>query len=466
MSDDLINTVYIKRCEQYDRDAIHDIVMEGMSALKYEPRGKIFAKPNVVTAHLPELVGKDACTHSDVIGGSLLALAESPGVERVDLGENSAVGFPTRMCYKYAGYYDEVDFVKRKAPKPVDIFCIDEHLRDIIFIGGKVHDTLKVSRKMARADSKVYLPKLKCHCVTNLTATVKLNIGICSFDDRSIRHDFMLSEKIVDLLTVGWPDFTVMDAIDIGVGNEGFPILRKLGLIVMGRNPIAVDLVGGRLLGLSRDDVPYLKIAAERGYKPSGIEEVRIAGDLKSLDDVDEAAKRVMPYDDEFYRWQDIDKELNRLNSPMKFHWGPYRGDGNEKCKTGCVMGMKMFFACLEKFAGAEAFQKAHPASFVMGNVTQEIDARGGNVYLIGSCAKANLKNARKVIHLDRCFTTVSDMMIQFGWMLGMPAPITERKFVVPIALGMLESSFHKIINFRYLQDIWYFISKKLDKRI
>jgi Domain of unknown function (DUF362) len=36
----------------------------------------------------------------------------------------------------------------------------------------------------------VYLPKLKCHCVSTMTGAVKLNIGICSDDERAIRYDF------------------------------------------------------------------------------------------------------------------------------------------------------------------------------------------------------------------------------------------------------------------------------------
>ncbi len=65
---------------------------------------------------------------------------------------------------------------------------MDEERRDPVFIGGMVHDNLRVSRNMARADTKVYLPKLKCHCVSNMTGAVKLNIGICSDDERSIRR--------------------------------------------------------------------------------------------------------------------------------------------------------------------------------------------------------------------------------------------------------------------------------------
>ena len=329
-----------------------------------------------------------------------------------------------------------------------------------------VHDILRVSRKMARADTKVYLPKLKCHCVSNITATVKLNIGICSDDERSIRHDFLLNDKIVDLLSVGYPDFTIMDAVDIGVGNEGFPIIRKLGLVMMSRNPIAIDMIGARILGYQVEEIPYLKRAIERGYTPTRIDEVDLAGDLKSLDDVDQAAKRIQPYDDEFYQWQDINKELKRLNSPMRFYWGSYRGGNGERCKTGCIMGLKMFLASLEKYAGTEAFARSKPAVLVIGKVDEEIDVKGADAFLFGSCSEAKLRDARKVVHIDKCFTTVADMSMRCMGQLGVKSPMQDPKFALPLARGVLGASVRKWLNLRYPQDIAYFVTKKLERRV
>ncbi len=92
----------------------------------------------------------------------------------------------------YAGYDTLMREVGKEARCPVDLYCLDEEPRETVFIGGAVHDTLRISRRMVRADSVVYLPELKGNCASNMTGAVKLNIGICSDDERSIRHDFML----------------------------------------------------------------------------------------------------------------------------------------------------------------------------------------------------------------------------------------------------------------------------------
>ncbi len=71
------------------------------------------------------------------------------------------------------------------------------------------------------------------------------------------------------------------------MGNEAFPTRRKLGLVIMGTNPLAVDIVGARLLGFDIADVPYLQAAVNRGYTPADIDQVVVTGDLQSMADVD-----------------------------------------------------------------------------------------------------------------------------------------------------------------------------------
>ncbi|MBU2515417.1 DUF362 domain-containing protein [bacterium] len=458
--------VLVKRCETYDRNKIRDIVSSGMKELEFYPSGKVYVKPNVVFASKNGQYGSTAYTHTSIVGGSLLALSAEKAVIRVDLGEKTAIGYPTRLNYKYAGYYKEIKELKKQVAKPVGIFCIDEEKRDRVFVGGYVHDTLRVSRKMARADQKVYLPKLKCHCVSTMTGAVKLNIGICSDDERAIRHDFLLNDKIVDLMTVGEPDFIIMDAIDVGVGNEAVPTPRKLGLIIMGVNPVAVDIVGARLLGHHLEEVPYLKRCVERGYLPSRLEDIEITGDLSSIEELDEAAKLIQPYDDEFYRWQDIEKELNRLKSPIRFFWGYSRQDNDKKCKTGCVMGAKMFFGFQERYAGADAFQSGNSAVIVIGKIDEPIDAAGDEVFLIGTCAEAKVLNAKKIIKIDNCFTTAVDIVLNLRGKLGMPSPALDPREIAPLVFNTLIASGVKAFKGRYLQDIGSFFKRGLQKRI
>ncbi|MFP4476733.1 MAG: DUF362 domain-containing protein [Desulfatibacillaceae bacterium] len=459
------NTVVVRECPDYDRDRIREMVAQGMDELGYSPRGRVFVKPNVVFASRNGAHGSTAYTDPVVLGAGIRALADAPGVSAVDVGEKTAVGYPTRLVFKYAGYPAEIRNAARDSGKPVRLLCLDEQRRDPVFVGGSVHDVVRISRPMARADSLVYMPKLKCHCVSTMTGAVKLNIGILCDDERSIRHDFLLDEKIVDLLHAGYPDFIVMDAVDVGVGNEAVPTPRRLGLLVMGTNPMAVDLVGARLLGYDITQVSYLARAAERGFTPASLEDVIITGDYSDVAGLDEAARRIQPYDDEYTRWQDIHKELERLKSPIRFIWGTTGHDGS-RCRTGCVMGIKMFLGFLERYAGPEAFKNARPAVLCVGKTHEPVDAGGHPVFLLGSCCRADVRNASSVKHVDRCFTTAVDMTLAIGNQLGIPSPARDLGQMLPLAGSALVASVSKTVNLRYLQDTAWFFQKGLQKRI
>ena len=98
--------------------------------------------------------------------------------------------------------------------------------------------------------------------------------------------------------------------------------------------------------------------------------------------------------------------------------------------------------------------------------VAEEIDARGADAFLVGSCAKAKLKNAGSVFHIDNCFTTAADMSMRFGAKLGVKSPMQDPRFALPLARGVLGAAARKWINLRYPQDIAYFVTRKLERRL
>ncbi len=458
--------VLILKCHDYDPEKITALVSRGMKELGYEAKGKVYVKPNAVYATKNGKYGTTAYTDPAVVEGALAALGSTPGVERIDMGEKTAIGYPTRMIMKYAGYYGVIKKLRKRLSMPLSLFCIEEEKRDRVFIGGAVHDTLRVPRRMARADTMVYLPKLKCHCVSGMTGAVKLNIGICSDDERAIRHDFMLNDKITDLLGPGYPDFVVMDAIDVGVGNEAVPTPRRLGLLIMSRNPLAADLVGARLLGFNIADVPYLESTVRAGYLPAKLADVKLLGDITTLKGIDKHAETIKPYDDEFYKWQDVHREFRRLQTPMRFFHGYSRKGDKSPCLTGCVMGIKMYMAFHERFAGAEAFKKAKPVVFVIGNVEEPIDAAGNEVFLLGSCARADVTNAKKIVKIDNCFTTAVEMTQVIRGRMGIPTPLYDAGQVLPLIGNAFLASMRKLVSGRYFQDMAHFLTRGLMKKI
>ena len=149
----------------------------------------------------------------------------------------------------------------------------------------------------------------------------------------------------------------------------------------------------------------------------------------------------------------------------MRFVWGPY-AEGGDKCFYGCVMALKMFLAAYERYPGPEAFATAAPVTFVIGQVDEEIDGWGHDVFLIGSCSRAKVRNAKKVISIDKCFTTASDMTLAIGHRLGMAAPMMNPRLALPLVANMAKASLSKLVSLRYPQDVAHFVTKNLMRRL
>ncbi len=460
--------VLIFNCD-YSAEKIARCIRTGLAAFGLQPGGKIFIKPNAVFVHKKEIFGEESYTHPAVLEGALQVFSRLDNASRIYIGEKSAIGLPTRLAYKYAGYHQLVKRIKKTTNTPVDLYCIEEDLRAERFVGGVVHSVVRISKRMAESDFMVYLPKLKRHCVSNMTDAVKLNIGILSDDERSIRHDFLLNEKIADLLSVGYPDFIVMDAITIGAGNEAVPAPRHLGVLIMGVNPVAVDLVAAHLMGYTADDIDYLKAAIKRGYGPARVEEVEINGDYSNLDELEPLRERLKPYDEEWHRWDDVERELKRANSPINFYFGPstHNSEKSQRCEYGCVMGVKMAFASLERYAGTDALKNARGITIIIGQQgAAPIDCGGEVAMFIGACSRANIVNAKKIVRLNKCFTTATDMIPLIGFYAKIPTPYTDVKMLPGFIWSFLLSAMKKLFGGRYLQDILFFIKRNLIRKL
>jgi hypothetical protein len=129
-------------------------------------------------------------------------------------------------------------------------------------------------------------------------------------------------------------------------------------------------------------------------------------------------------------------------------------------------MGLKMFLSAMEKLNGSSAFSKANPVVFVIGDYNEPIDAHGEEVFLLGSCSKASITRAKKIIRIDKCFTTAADMNLSIGHRLGLKSLTLDFKFMFDFIVTLHQASARKLISGRYIQDIWYFMTHGLLKRI
>jgi Pyruvate/2-oxoacid:ferredoxin oxidoreductase delta subunit len=138
----------------------------------------------------------------------------------------------------------------------------------------------------AEADAIINLPKFKTHGMTTLTGAVK-NLFGCIPGKRKVQWHLntgvdhgSFMRMLVELSGLLKSRFTIMDSIVGMEGNgpgSGDP--RTMGVLLAGRDPVAVDSVAGRLVGLSPQEMPVIKAAAAAGIGETKAGNIQIVGD-------------------------------------------------------------------------------------------------------------------------------------------------------------------------------------------
>ncbi|MFX0075935.1 MAG: DUF362 domain-containing protein [Candidatus Hermodarchaeota archaeon] len=138
----------------------------------------------------------------------------------------------------------------------------------------------------------INLPKLKTHSMARVTLGIKNQWGFPQHADRGKDHNYNLHSKLVDVYEYIKPDITIIDGTE-GTIHGHYPptawedrLVKKFGILIGGRDTLAVDVVGARIFGLTLEEVPHLKIAYDRGLGEGDLSKIRVIG--KSLDEYTE----------------------------------------------------------------------------------------------------------------------------------------------------------------------------------
>jgi uncharacterized protein (DUF362 family) len=120
---------------------------------------------------------------------------------------------------------------------------------------------------LLEADLVVSMPKLKTHHWAGVTCSLKNLFGVVPGAvygwPKNVLHVHGITECILDLAATIRPGLSIVDGI-VGMEGDG-PIMgapRDVGVVVMGRDPVAVDATCARLIGINPWQVAYLREAA------------------------------------------------------------------------------------------------------------------------------------------------------------------------------------------------------------
>jgi uncharacterized protein (DUF362 family) len=395
--------VILRRVPDYDPELIRKVVREGIAELGLgdRVRGRVTVKPNIVMSH-PKLT-PSAFTRAEFMDGLLGAVEDVAAKKsRVIVTEKCGAGIPTSRMFRRAGYY------KLKGKHRVRILPIEEDRKVRIPLRkGKIHSSIRTGRAIADRDFLIYAPKLKTNGLSQgMAAAVKLNVGILCDRERMWNHNYNLDEKIVDLLEVGFPDFIATDAIEISSGgNHLTQHGRPLGLVIMASNPVAHDAVCARILHLDPEKLDHVRLARERGYGPTNLQDIEITGDI-GLEEIREKTKDL---ETGFIHASD-------LKTPIKILSGePY-------CRGGCH-GVFVDWLYMIKDRKPKLWHHLPEWTVVIGKYPG--DVRADRVMLIGSCTEVQGKlEARRKGRVRGCPPKHKDIVLWFFLKAGILNPM------------------------------------------
>jgi uncharacterized protein (DUF362 family) len=251
--------------------------IEGVIPQKFKKDGgTVYIKPNGIhfTPH----------THTDpAVLEALLAYLRDHGYTRLAVMESCTGGNFTRLVFKVTGY---VDICRRYGAEPVYLDegpTVKVDLRDgtSIRIPRRLHDEI-----VNRGDNfYLSLPKLKTHSMTKVTLGVKNQQAFPIDADRMEHHTHeTLHRRVAALYALTKPDFCIIEGLT-ATAHGHFPCtalleecLVPMNILIGGKDTLAVDVVGMRVLGYSLEEVEHLRLCAEWGLGEGDLARIDVRG--------------------------------------------------------------------------------------------------------------------------------------------------------------------------------------------
>jgi ferredoxin len=151
--------------------------------------------------------------------------------------------------------------------------------------GSGTFRQFELARPYLEADRLINLPKLKTHEMMTLTCCVKNLFGAVVGTQKAAWHlkagadKELFAAMLLELYLLREPDLNIVDAIVAMEGNGpagGDP--RQVGLLLAGRNAVAVDLIAAEIAGIPRKLLYLENAARKRGLPGARREEIETCG--------------------------------------------------------------------------------------------------------------------------------------------------------------------------------------------
>ena len=243
----------------YDVD-FGELITRGLRELQVDLTGKkVLLKPNLVEYEPGTVIN----THPHVVLGAVAACRRL-GAREVVVAEGPGHRRDLEYLLSSTGLLELL--LSERVP------FIDLNHDDVHAVALRSQFTtlteLALPRALLEADVVVSMPKLKTHHWAGLTCSMKNLFGVVPGAvygwPKNLLHFKGINESILDLVATVRPHLAIVDGV-VGMEGDG-PIMgtpKAAGVLLMGRDLVAVDATAARIMGLRPERVAYLAAASE-----------------------------------------------------------------------------------------------------------------------------------------------------------------------------------------------------------
>ncbi len=270
-----METVSIAASSGYELQSLRQAVITlleplgGMSAFVSSGE-RVLLKPNMLSAKEPKLA---VTTHPSLVQVVAGLVMEAGGI--VLIGDSPGIGGFFRVAEK-CGIRDAA----RNSGATLIEFNEAVELQ-----GTGTFRSISLARAYYEADKIINLPKLKTHEMMTMTCAVKNLFGAVVGTEKAGWHlkagssQRLFAQLQLEIYQLKKPALNIVDAVIAMEGNgpgNGDPIM--LGLLIAGVNPVAVDVVAGRLAGIPADLLHIERTAVSMGLPGATIDDILLCG--------------------------------------------------------------------------------------------------------------------------------------------------------------------------------------------
>ncbi len=227
---------------------------------------KVVIKPNIGWDRTPEMA---ACTNPEVVK-TLVELVLDAGAKTAIVIDNTTN--QAKRCYVRSGIQEAV----KQAGG--DMLFVDDYRVKKMALKGSWLKEWDIVLDVVEADKIINVPIAKHHSLCRLTMGMKNWLGAIGGARNQLHQS--LDQAVVDLSAFFKPRLTVLDAYRILVRNgpQGGRIsdTQLVKTVVAGTDPVAVDAMGATFFEVTPAELPYLRLARERGLGEFQLEKVRL----------------------------------------------------------------------------------------------------------------------------------------------------------------------------------------------